>query len=148
MEENCWVGQSSQRVVAPREGECDDWSTDFSNCTCCLTVWKDHLCFKQDICLKAAKFGIKSYELLYVNSVHDVSGPSLFTQGMTWNHRISVQMQRQITLQRTWLASDQMWNTVALSSCCSLSHHQVYQFISISSLLMQIHWLQFAFFAC
>jgi hypothetical protein len=32
------------------------------------------------------------------------------------------------------------------SSCCSLSHHQVYRFIRICTLLMQIHWLQFAFF--
>jgi hypothetical protein len=38
-------------------------------------------------------------------------------------------------------------SSACCSSCCSLSHHQLYQLISISSLLMQIHWLQFAFFA-
>jgi hypothetical protein len=70
-----------------------------------LTVCKGCLCFKQDILLKAAKFGVKSYEL---------SGPSLFTQGRTWKYRTSLHMQRQITLQQTWSAWVQMLNTAAL----------------------------------
>jgi hypothetical protein len=34
-------------------------------------------------------------------------------------------------------------SSACASRCCSLSHHQMYQFISISGLLMQIHWLLF-----